>query len=93
MAECEGEDFLAEHLTNGIGMEFEATRYSTNWAQGGPIIERSHFSIVFHDDNVWTVANARGTVDGEGPTFLIAAMRCYVASKMGVEVEIQEELA
>lgn len=27
-----------------------------------------------------------------GPTPLIAAMRCYVASKLGEEVEIPEEL-
>ncbi|MGV8823019.1 phage protein NinX family protein [Methylibium petroleiphilum] len=26
--------------------------------------------------------------DGEGPTYLIAAMRCYVASKLGEEVEL-----
>ena len=29
---------------------------------------------------------------GDGPTPLIAAMRCYVASKLGDEVEIPEEL-
>ncbi len=27
-----------------------------------------------------------------GPTPLIAAMRCYVASKLGDEIEIPEEL-
>ena len=27
-----------------------------------------------------------------GPTPLIAAMRCYVASKLGDEVEVPEEL-
>ena len=29
----------------------------------------------------------------EGPTPLIAAMRCYVASKLGDEVDVPEELA
>lgn len=29
----------------------------------------------------------------EGPTPLIAAMRCYVASKLGDEVEVPDELA
>jgi hypothetical protein len=28
----------------------------------------------------------------DGPTPLIAAMRCYVASKMGDEIELPEEL-
>jgi hypothetical protein len=30
---------------------------------------------------------------GYGPTPLIAAMRCYVASKLGDEVELPEELS
>ena len=30
--------------------------------------------------------------DGIGPTLLIAAMRCYVASKLGDEVDVPEEL-
>jgi hypothetical protein len=30
---------------------------------------------------------------GFGPTPLIAAMRCYVASKLGDEVEVPNELA
>jgi hypothetical protein len=29
----------------------------------------------------------------EAPTPLIAAMRCYVASKLGDEVDVPEELA
>ena len=27
-----------------------------------------------------------------GPTMLIAAMRCYVASKLGEEIDVPEEL-
>jgi hypothetical protein len=30
--------------------------------------------------------------DHYGPTPLIAAMRCYVASKMGDEIELPEEV-
>jgi len=41
---------------------------------------------------VWS-ANKYGTgYDEEGFTPLIAAMRCYVASKLGDEVEIPEGL-
>ncbi|NDF50773.1 MAG: DUF2591 domain-containing protein [Betaproteobacteria bacterium] len=64
--------------------------YSTDWAQGGPIIERERISIE------WTGENWMGYVfhDQEcfGPTPLVAAMRCYVASKLGDEVEIPAEL-
>lgn len=34
----------------------------------------------------------RGTYEKWGPTPLIAAMRCYVASKLGDEVEVPDEL-
>lgn len=40
VAKCEDEDYVAESGANGIGIEYEATSYSTNWSQGGPIIER-----------------------------------------------------
>lgn len=64
-----------------------------NWAQGGPIIEREKIRI--RPDNGW--AAAMYWPDGrsqwhEGETPLIAAMRCYVASKLGDTVEIPEEL-
>ena len=68
---------------------------STNWAQGGPIIGRERISI-----RQWTNVplvhaympqdNAPWLSDGTSP--LIAAMRCYVASKLGDEVEVPEGL-
>lgn len=70
--------------------------FSTNWAQGGPIIERAEIflaksilggwraSIYLQDDHC---------VMGEGETPLVAAMRCYVESKLGEEVDLPGELA
>lgn len=40
----------------------------------------------------YSVLLMRWSHTGHGPTPLIAAMRCYVASKLGDEVEIPEEL-
>jgi hypothetical protein len=65
-------------------------RPSTNWAQGGPIIERERISIT-HQVGRWA-AQTDDDLFAYGPTPLIAAMRCYVASKLGDEVEIPEEL-
>ena len=74
---------------------------STDWSQGGPIIEREKLSVgtrytndqIYHDADVLCWArNAIGGFLKYGPTPLIAAMRCYVASKMGDEVKIPEEL-
>ena len=68
---------------------------STDWAQGGPIIEREGLQL--WKGRSWNAAcgNSVNPPDDEifsGPTPLIAAMRCYVASKLGDEVEIPAEL-
>jgi hypothetical protein len=74
-------------------------RPSTNWMQGGPIIEREGITTICWNKNPdqW---HARRWLELDGPastvfkasTPLIAAMRCYVASKLGDDVEIPEEL-
>ena len=88
---------------------------STDWAQGGPIIEREGIALRRHSSGTWYVTLHLG--DGknptwarynylttplgqepalllfDGPTPLIAAMRCYVASKLGDTVEVPDELA
>jgi len=68
--------------------------YSTDWAQGGAIIEREKITtsapflrtdwIAYFSDGMSDVMN--------GPTPLITAMRCYVGSKLGDEVEVPDEL-
>ena len=68
--------------------------YSTDWSQGGPIIEREGISIGKADDPEWWAFKGWKAENGTpGPTPLIAAMRGFVASKLGAEVEIPEELA
>ena len=66
---------------------------STNWNDGGPIIERDKIELSY-DGNEWSSTHATWGEDsiGFGPTPLVAAMRCYVASKLGDEVEIPKEL-
>jgi hypothetical protein len=67
---------------------------ATSWAQGGPIIEQEGISTWVFDDVTWKAQTPFVGVDCvyEGPTLLIAAMRCYVASKLGDDVEIPKEL-
>lgn len=71
---------------------------STNWEQGGPIIERHHIGIAAPSlmREQWRAmidsVSKHAWVTEDGPTPLIAAMRCFVASKLGDEVEIPEEL-
>lgn len=66
---------------------------STDWADGGPIIERERIAICFGDNaSGWLAASCAGMGDDEwghcSRAPLIAAMRAYVASKFGEEVEL-----
>jgi hypothetical protein len=74
------------------------TSYSTDWSQGGPIIEREVPTLFKTNGGNWV---AQGPYDfirdceaprASGPTPLLASMRAYVASKLGDEVEIPNEL-
>ena len=103
VAKCEGADeeyvlapdqFLLLHNESGSGLYC----FSTDWSQGGPIIEREKISLECEQYSFeWCAYRPeypedRAFVD-YGPTPLIAAMRCYVASKLGDEVEVPHELA
>lgn len=97
VARCEGVDYAPRAGVDGIGIEFEATNFSTDWSQGGPIIEREVISVMPRAGHrplgVQWAGERSGRPTSEqflmfGPTPLIAAMRCYVASKLGDEVDV-----
>ena len=90
-------DWAVAVCEHNVGWEPEGQdrdHYSTDWAQGGPIIEREKLSFCLSQGKyVGFIWNGQQHLDlGEGPTPLIAAMRCYVASKLGESVEVPEEL-
>jgi hypothetical protein len=96
VAKCEG--YRLDLVPEG------SYRPSTDWSQGGPIIEREGISTVRDEgDDYWqAVTDAcsssmfgpglSGYNYEQGPTPLIAAMRCYVASKLGAEIDLPKEL-
>ena len=70
---------------------------SSDWAQGGPIIEREGINTRYDPDcnkaQAWEASDDIDFFEAVyGPTPLIAAMRCRVAFKLGDEIEIPEEL-
>jgi len=65
---------------------------STDWAQGGPIIEREKIELFIRDEKWFAYSSNSTPEDFYGETPLIAAMRCYVASVLGDEVDVPEEL-
>ena len=79
---------------NGYAEGFEP---STDWSQGGPIIEREEIGTKRRMPSMrgekWEAAGSIGAKGAGyrhavGPTPLIAAMRCLCASKLGDEVEV-----
>jgi hypothetical protein len=118
VATCQGEvtELCFDGVTWGFKLDGElkvmAARWaasmvylpSTNWAQGGPIIEQERVTVgwAYPRDTIGLVRavaqyfepphSALSNHRQFGPTPLIAAMRCYVASKLGEEIEVPEEL-
>ena len=68
---------------------------STDWSIAGPIIEEEHIDITWMNPGYYcSKQGLYGAIHfGTGPTPRIAAMRAYVSSKLGNEVEIPDELA
>ena len=91
--------FEAEH---GKPYEFtNAYKPSTDWEQGGPILEMERIAVGFLS---WDPDNKRAAIweaehyeygkrsRRQGPTPLIAAMRCYVAVNLGDEIKVPAEV-
>ena len=107
VAKCEGwQETRATDATGsypwlvkeGRDMNPKHYRPSTNWAQGGAIIERERLSVTprdgyweaYYHDNLFK--DDGSDYFQKGATPLVAAMRCYVASKLGNEVQLPEGL-
>jgi hypothetical protein len=119
VAKCEGftaeyeadiGDFWIERTNHNytwlapFGYLKDTLRFSTDWSQGGPIIEREMIQLTPHcmvnplhgwaaafrsfdeDDDVFALHRMRGK------TPLIAAMRCFVESKLGSNIEVPDNL-
>ena len=88
-------DWIEQRRSKAIGDEF-VHRYHQNWNQAGPIIEREKINITTYGNDwkaiIYHKCGLRIQSKRYGSTPLVAAMRCYVQSKMGDEVEIPEEL-
>lgn len=93
VAQCEGrtDRFWMNDSIYGC---YSPSRY---WGLGGPIIDREKISTWPDDASTEWLAEyrfrrARDDDYFAGPTLLIAGLRCYVASKLGDEIDAPEEL-
>lgn len=86
-----------EKSTRLMGISIDGYKPSSDWSIGGPIIDRECISIIssgrdFHEAYVNLNTDhgelAERDAYANGPTAIIAAMRAYVAHKLGDEVEL-----
>lgn len=112
VAKCEGKN-PSLFIFQNTGKLAAEHRYSTDWSQGGPIIERESINLrsirkeghsmdgqwlaAYDGENTGSIVQWVKRTDWprhylSGPTPLIAAMRCYVTSKLGDTVEIPNEV-
>ena len=87
-------------VADGVPYPSGPRKFSTDWSQGGPLIEEHRISLstsASHDG--WHAVNHTGCyalprprvyADARHP--LIAAMRCLVAAKLGEVVMVPAEL-
>lgn len=103
VAKCEGRSYTFSISTggdyNGNTTHGHIRNYSSNWSLAGPIIEKERIDIQAminsgSDYDEWSAIMGIGNRQCRryGPTPMVAAMRCYVASKHGREIEIPEIL-
>jgi hypothetical protein len=115
VAKCEPDDTVRIYFDEDTGEklchdDWDIPEFSpsTDWLQGGAIIDRESIAMSSKPDGLWAAYAPKGTrlvqhggqavevfnwtFKQEGYTPLIAAMRCYVASRLGDEVELPKEL-
>lgn len=80
----EGEHFCEVMALTGphIGMWFGFSP-SIDWLEGGPIIDANGISTICCLKDIWHANSLDNGFYVVGRTALIAAMRCYVLSKLG----------
>ncbi len=102
------EAFVDKEPTTFYGDPEDTFYPSKKGDHGEPIIERELMNIEVHWNTrgcgirtgvrQWSATHPKNYAGliryhGHGPTMLIATMRCFVASKLGNEVDVPDELA
>jgi hypothetical protein len=91
-----GHTYVPKYPTIG-GQRFTPT---TDWSQGGPILSEARISRTIDHSGLWIAYWTDGYGEGDDAkkwmqcdrSELVAGLRCFVASKLGDEVEVPEEL-
>ena len=97
VAKCEGKIYGYKHQLVDDCRDVIPYTPSSDWSQGGPLIQWECLDVrVFAehgapDGGPYWISERHPAV-GHGPTPLIAVCRCFVASRLGDEVDVPDEL-
>jgi hypothetical protein len=95
VAQCENENVSMVRGQLEAQWTDNGWRPSADWAQGGTIIEHERITLDYNPikskGRPWTATMPSGAEE-QGATPLIAAMRAYVSSVFGDDVDIPEDL-
>lgn len=92
------EDWISRRL-RAVRSSQHLFHWSISWAEGGSIREREGIdmwcltSTIYDDPMRWTAMHPKVGKEYYGHTPLLAAMRCYVAFRLGDFVEVPDGLA
>lgn len=90
VAKCEGKNVDPWHAA--LAGWLNEHRYSTDWAHGGPVIEREGIELFRNKERDRWYGTQYGGAKSYAPAPLVAAMRAYVAGKLGDVVDVPKEL-
>ena len=84
-------------LPNVHDMDPDEYQPSTDWSQGGVLLEKHYIEISIGDEDYWANRTCTSRYDDEprrypGGTMLIAACRAIVAAKLGDTVSVPRDL-
>lgn len=89
VTKCEGRPW-PDNAAIFLGEQYY--RPSTDWAHGGPLIEKDILVVSPDPARGWYARSFGDAVEYYGSTPLIAAMRCLVAGRLGEEIDVPDDL-
>jgi hypothetical protein len=98
VAKCEGllasDGRLTDEYCDSLSHDGDGS-FTTDWAQGGPLLEREGIWVIERYEGVWDAFKQipyegrwKGTLVQTGRTYLAAGMRCFAVSRLGDKVDV-----
>ena len=92
VTKANGGGWVGRKLSDGSIVTYSGRLHRPSWEECGPIIEREGLCLNYDPFSKRWNCSTKVLDSYQAETPLIAAMRCYVASELGPEMDVPEEL-